>query len=277
MEETKEKIDEKIFLCEGVYTIKDFHALWIKDKKVAKRIFYYKEFEVWLRKLKFPFMHFFEQFLKDINKERAISNFFALNNLNDEIGLNIKIDNSSNKLIITKNGEGFLEEQIKSSSPLITFSQNYITNRDFENGNIKEVSYFIDQRKAAKVEYANIYVGSSFAEIKLEKKDFLEIKLLSNYKDDKETMQILITNNSEEEIPIEIESNNIAKFVKHKYIIGNKPVLIDFTIDLPPLLMAKKTLGKALIFEENIRIHSRFENRRFYKDVSITIGDLISQ
>lgn len=271
VEKTKEEI--RVFLCEGVYTIKDFHALWLKDKKVAKRIFYYKEFKLWLLKLKFPFMHFFEYFLKDTNKERAINNFFALSNLNEEINLDIKIDEEKNKIIVTKKSEAFLEEKIYSPSNLITFSQNYITNRDFEQGESKEIAYFVDLKKVNKTQFFKIYIGERFVELKIQKKDFLEIELLSNFQRDGEIISISITNNSGENIPIEFEVSDVIKLKEHKYIVGEEPLLIDFKTELSPLLRAKKTLGKAFVFKENIRVHSRFENKRFYKDIKLTIGD----
>ncbi|MCL2610112.1 MAG: DUF5717 family protein [Defluviitaleaceae bacterium] len=274
---TEKNIEErKVFLCEGVYTIKDFYSLWKENKNLAKRIFYYKEFELWLLKLKYPFMHFFEVFLKDANKERGLSNFFAFNNLKEEITLNIELNEETKEITITKTGEGFLEELIRTEAPWLLLDKNHITNKDFEPHGIAKTTYIIDKKRAKKAEYTKVYIGNQFVEIKTIEKNFLEIELLTNYKSIDDEMQLKITNNTNLSINVELEAKEIIKFQSTKYTIEEEPLIIDFKIKLSALQLARKTLGKTLIFEEIIRVYSRFENRKFYKDVPITIGDLYS-
>ncbi|MCL1924002.1 MAG: DUF5717 family protein [Defluviitaleaceae bacterium] len=266
--------ERRVFLCEGVYTIKDFYTLWQKDKNLAKRIFYYKEFELWLLKLRYPFMHFFEIFLKDANKERGLSNFFSFNKLKEETILNIELDEDSKEIKITKTGEDFLEEPIHTEAPWIILDKTHITNKDFEPYGTAKIAYSINNKKARKTEYAKVYIGKYFVEIKNIEKNFLEIELLTNYKSPDSEMKLLVKNNTKLPITINIETKEIVKFEKTKYTIEEEPLIITFKIKLSALQIARKTLGKTLIFKELIRIHSRFENRRFYKDIPITVGDL---
>ena len=272
--EEKEGIERKVFLCEGVYTLADFYELWIKNKNLAKRIFYYKEFEMWLLKLKYPFMNFFEVFLKDLNKERGMNNFFLFNGFSEEIKLNIELDEENKELILTKTGEGFIEKPIYTKAPWIILNKSHITNKDFDSNGTAKITYSIDSKRARKTEHSNIYIGGQFVELSHIEKEFIEIELLNNYKNIDEEIEIKITNNKNVPLYVEFEAKEMIKFESTKYTIGKEPIIVRCKIKLSALQLARKTLGKIIIFEENIRVYSRFENRRFYKDIPITVGDL---
>ena len=276
--------------CDGfnVSNLQEFYDCYVNAPTIAKKHFIKHDFLMWLYAIGYEYMDIYEQFSKDPNKERGISNFFVFNNLQTRGELNIinetinikinpyKSEKIKGFISISKEGNGYIKETITATAPWLVLDTYDISSQDFKDNDVISVGFTIDTAKIQnKTQYCHITIPKKeqCVTLKVTMGGFIEATLVGNYQPLKDEFILHIKSNVTEPLAIEIEPQDpLVKFEKTAYTITNEES-IPFNVKLTTLQMAQKTIKKRPVFSTIIRVKSKYKDKRFFKDIDLTVGD----
>lgn len=273
-----------------ITSIKDLLQFSKKYPVSARKLFIGHEFMMWLYNSEYEYMDLYEHFRSDPNKERGLNNFFVFNKLKHNVTLtlfgediNIKINPYINKIYtgiisVKRSGQGFIDEQIlvKNNSPWLKLEKERILSSDFKTDDTISVAYTIDKSLInKKVERDRIFLekGNGSIDIAVTTINFLDVSLEKKYIDVIDSGNLLIYNNSGENIIIEIiAKDSFVKFDGTMFII-DKHAKIPFNIKLSAIQLAQKSMKKNPVFNTEIYVKATFNGETYSKTLKLTVGN----
>lgn len=273
-----------------ITSIKDFLQYSKKHPVSSRKLFVNHEFMMWLYNLEYEHMDLYEHFRADPNKERGLNNFFIFNKLKRNIYLsllgediNIKINPYINKIYtgiisVKRSGQGFIDEKIcvKNKSSWIKLEKQTILSSDFKINDTIGIAYTIDKSSIKKkVERDSLFLenGKGCINITVTTINFLDVSLERKFIDLIDSGNLLIYNNSGENIIIElITKDDFVKFDGTMFKV-NKHAKIPFNIKLSAIQLAQKNIKKKPVFDTEIYVKSFFNGETYFKTLKLTVGN----
>ena len=271
-----------------VNDIASFYNLWEQSPTVAKNTFSKHDFYLWLYACNYKHLDIYEQFRSDTNKERGLSNFFIFNKLKTPVELYLvsekteilldplKTKKYTEKITIYREGAGFTYDTIECNVPWITLAKTSITTADFKQDNKIEVFYEIDKKLITKkIQYAiiSLKLGTGQVHVKAKVPNVIDANLIKNYAGINDKMFLHIKNNVDEPLKIEIvPSDSFIEFEAAIHTIDKEETL-PFSIKLSTLQLAQKNIRKRPVFQSSIRIKSSYQDKKFFQDIELIVGD----
>ena len=139
-----------------IATISDFYNYAQDYPAAARRLFTSSEFYMLLLSTGYEYMDIYESLHKDVNRERAMDNFFILSGLKTKTLLTLDkkqidivtrpSDKISERFHVQKSGSGYADAPITAlrDSPWLTLSTDRLTSSDFDKNNRATVGISID-------------------------------------------------------------------------------------------------------------------------------------
>ncbi len=272
-----------------IYTLKDFYSYSKKYPIQARRLFTSNEFMMWLINLQFELIEIYERLIKDSNKERALENFFILNKMKNKVTLSVeenKIEHEvfenhreiiSGEIIVKKSGWGFVDEEISSkyNALWLKIHSSRVTSSDFRDTDKAVITYSIDPILIVKKKvFEKIIIGENTAvDLRVRVAPVFTAVLKKEFLGFKDTGEIIITNNSKEEIMINVFSKeNFVKFECSNHLVGSN-ARIPFNIKLSPFLMAQMAIKKQPTLSAEIYLKTTINKKKVEKILYITVGE----
>ena len=273
---------------EGVKLInlQDFFEYTVKWPASANRLFHSHEFGVWLYSSGYKYMDFYEELLKDAEKERAVSNFHIFNGYKPKNIIAFKNSQMTVKiaphagicqgnLSITASGIGHIDKQIllKSGGDWIKLDSDRLLSSHFNDKNEGQIGFLIEPAKLkGKTGRAIISIDEEEMELIAQKLDIIEASLEKEFLSSKASSFIYIKNNSDSQITVEISpKDSFIKLEKHKLDI-TRSVKIPFQIELSTVQSAQFALIRQPEVKTEIFVNAVLKNNKFAQKLNLTVG-----
>jgi len=270
-----------------IETILDFYKYYLVEPNECKKIFVKYDFLLWLQNIKYKHIKIYEKFKSDENLNRGIDNFFVFNKIKEnakiyllEENMQIKInpfvkEDYKGEFLLIKDGEGYICEEIVTNVPWIHISKKIINTNDFKLQNELKIEFTIDKNiLQKKSEYGEINILGQIQKINIQvvTLNFLEVEL--KYFNETSKNIIYLKNNTKNSLNIEIKTlDDFVKFEKEIYTIEEEKEEVPFDIILSSFQLAQKNLKRKHTFSSKIKIKSNYGDYKFFKDISIEVGD----
>lgn len=275
---------------EKIYTIKGFYQYYLKNYIEAIRVFYSYDFMIWLKNINYKHIDIVEELLKDVNKQRAIDNFFILSKIKEKAHIEILQKNFRYKYFNTKSdseiigsipikliGTGYFEEDITLEDiDFIKLTKNKITNRDFDENGIFNLEFIIIKNKINSFfERRKVIFNKTNKSVIIEvsKKNPIEIIFERNYFNPIDKGVLKILNNTDEDVIIEIIAKDTFVFFEGKKYLISKYTEIEFDIKLTGFLKAQMDFTKKPNIESEILIKAILSDSVYKMQKNIYIGN----
>ena len=275
---------------EKIYTIKEFYQYYLKNYIEAIRVFYSYDFMIWLKNINYKHIDIVEELLKDVNKQRAIDNFFVLSKIKEKAYIEILQKNFRYKYFNTKSdseiigtipikliGTGYFEEDIiLEDVDFIKLNKNKITNRDFDENGIFNLEFIVIKNKINSFfERRKVMFNKTKKNIiiKINKKNPIEIIFERNYFNPTDKGVLKILNNTDEDVIIEIMAKDTFVFFEGKKYLISKYTEIGFDIKLTGFLKAQMDFTKKPNIESEILIKAILGDSIYKMQKNIYIGN----
>jgi hypothetical protein len=269
--------------------LKDFLQYAKKNYKQAQLLFNRNEFVSWLTYTEYPYLPIYDQISKDINKERALENFFILNKLKSRVKLKSKdqditfsINHDSKEtiqgeIIIKKSCWGYIKEEIKSknNSNWLSFNDTEVTANNFED-DVYLLKYSINTSLIqSNITTDEIIIGEDIkVPIQVRRKKIAYFNLSKESFNFEDTGFIKIENHSNRDIKVEVSTkDSFLKFDAKNYYV-NKTKEIPFSIKFTALQIAQTNIKKHPLVESEIYFKIIYSNKKYMKTLKITIGEV---
>ncbi|MCL2620615.1 MAG: DUF5717 family protein [Defluviitaleaceae bacterium] len=264
----------------------DFTA-YVKTQPIAARqLFTRHDFMAWLMGMNYPNMDIYERFASDPNKERAVDNFLVFNgkkykakivpettNLAHSIGM--WEDTVTGSIVLRKTTWGYAEADLRvvAGENWFKLSKNKVTATDFDAENGAEIHYMIlptesEGRDTAVVlvegdQDHKIHIHSTSAaafDARLDKETF--------FFDDKG--KLLITNNTGQDLMIDIACEPFVKFDARRYFIG-RTAEIEFEVKYGSIKAASFALRRQMYAESHIHVVAIDSGKSYGRRLPLTL------
>jgi len=265
----------------------DDFAEYVKTHPIAARqLFTRHDFMAWLMGMNYPNMDIYEHFAADPNKERAVDNFLVFSgkkykakivpeatSLAHSIGM--WEDTVTGSIALRKTTWGYAEAtlQVTAGGDWFKLSKNKITSADFDSENAAEIHYMIlpaesDGRDTATViiqgdQEHKIHIHSTSAaafDARLDKKTF--------FFDDRG--KLLITNNTGQDLMIDIACEPFIKFEAKRFYIG-RTAEIDFEIKYGSIKAASLAFKRQMYAESHIHVVAIDSGKSYGRRLPLTL------
>lgn len=142
-----------------IASIRDFYNYAQEYPQAARRLFTSSEFYMFLLSTGYEYMDVYESLHKDVNRERAMDNFFILSNLKPKTTLHLSktqiniVQGPPGKIYETfqvqKSDNGYADAPITAvgNAPWLSLPVNRLSSSDFNENNIATVELIVDPLK----------------------------------------------------------------------------------------------------------------------------------
>ena len=245
---------------------------------------------IWLKNINYKHIDIVEELLKDVNKQRAIDNFFVLSKIKEKAYIEILQKNFRYKYFNTKSdseiigtipikliGTGYFEEDIiLEDVDFIKLNKNKITNRDFDENGIFNLEFIVIKNKINSFFERRKVMFNKTNEnviIEISKKNPIEIIFERNYFNPTDKGVLKILNNTDEDVIIEIMAKDTFVFFEGKKYLISKYTEIGFDIKLTGFLKAQMDFTKKPNIESEILIKAILGDSIYKMQKNIYIGN----
>ena len=275
--------------------VSDFYGYAKNYPAQARRLFVKGDFYMLLLASGYEYADAYELLLKDMNRERALENFFILSGLKNKVTLTLpqktltyrKATNDGDKVHdhfdIQRNGDGYVEASISTASgvPWLTLNSERIISSDFDASGAAAVNFTIDP-PLIKGRYAReriiisdqsstepeksievIFIRQTPLAARLDREAF-------NFED---TGNIIVTNQSGVELSLDIfcRDSFIKPDAKTCKVIGQKT--IAFTVKMSKLQYTQMMFRKHPYVTAEIEVRAIFNKKMVAIILPLTVGE----
>jgi len=287
------KVLKDIFYTDDNYKIveiKDLFSYYKKKPKKAVNVFYSEEFMDWLLKIDFEYVDVVKFILKDVNRERAIENFFILSKLKKrclfeiiEKNINISVkpfqtDILSGSVVILKKGYGYIykELKLKYDSKWFKIKKSIITSDDFDDENRCYINYEINP-KLIDGNFSReciIIDENTEAKINITKLPKIVVSLSSEIYEYDDFGSVIIENNCGKDLIFEFSSKDSFIEFEKKHCLISETDNVFFKIKRSKMqnFINKVSFSKKLYIESEIYVTTVVENQIIKKIKKIVLG-----
>lgn len=252
----------------------------------ARQLFTRHDFMAWLMGMNYPNMDIYDSFATDPNRERAVDNFLVFNgkkykakivpeagNLAHSIGM--WEDTVTGSIVLRKTTWGYAEADLHviAGEKWLKLSKSKVTSADFDEKNRAEIHYIILPSESKGHDTAivllkgdqdhkihiNITSAAAF-DVRLDKETF--------FFDDKG--KLFITNNTGQDLMIDIACEPFVKFDARRYLIG-RTAEIDFEIKYGSIKAASFALKRQMYAESHIHVVAIESGKSYGRRLPLTL------
>ncbi|MCL2854820.1 MAG: DUF5717 family protein [Defluviitaleaceae bacterium] len=265
----------------------DDFATYAKTQPIAARqLFTRHDFMAWLLGMNYPNMSIYEAFAADPNKERAVDNFLVFNGkkykakiIPETVDLSHSIgmweDTVTGSITLRRTTWGYAEAnlQVIAGEQWFKLSKNKVVSGDFDAENGAEVHYIILPAESEGRDTAivlvegdkdhKIHIHATSAkpfDARLDKESF--------FFEDKG--KLIITNNTGQDLMIDIACEPFVKFDARRYFIG-KTAEIDFDIKYGSIKAASLAFKRQMYAESHIHVVAIDSGKSYGRRLPLTL------
>jgi hypothetical protein len=267
----------------AITNVTDFFEFSQEFPVQARRIFAEKEFFALLVSLGHKYVEAFEAQRDDVNRERAMDNFFVLAGLKKETSLELvgerKLEFSqaphdvsvlSGSFQVKRSDKGYVNCPLEFSADWLSLSSEKLTAADFDYDDIATVDFSIEPAKI-KAPFAgeSLTIGENTLEILYRRKPELVLSLNREAYRYSDRGVIEIANNTGKTLQISVFcKENYIRFAEKTFPVGVKGE-IPFEVKLSAFMSAQMLFRRLPIMRSEIELKIG-ETKKF---LPITVGE----
>jgi hypothetical protein len=269
---------------------RDFYEYALDYPTGARRLFADSEFYMLLLATGYGYMEAYEMLHKDLNRERAMDNFFILSGLKQRTELtvlqrNLEFIRNTNEndiirghFLVQKSDRGFIEAAItaQNSAPWLNLNAHRLITSDFNDASTAMVNFTIDPLKIpGRYARETVAVGEreeNTVELVFKRALPLTVRLQREaYRYDDQGV-LVITNRTGGELLVELFcKDNFVRFNARRYMVGEY-YEIPFNIKLSAFMSAQLLFRKLPFLRTAIEIKTVYREQLIKKQLDIMVG-----
>lgn len=269
-----------------ITVLSDFYRYVKENMPSARALFRSHEFSVWLYSSGYEYMDFYEELLKDSDRDRAVMNFLAFNGYKEEKALTIynrlirvtmvpNSDISAGSLSVTKSGSQSVNERliVKGGSDWIRLESELLCDEHFDVNGEASISFFIEPKRLTGNRNTEIIcVGTEEVTVDVKSADAVEVYLTKEHFMPKERSFVYVKNNSGALVTVELSAaDNLIKLESSRINVSDS-AKIPFQIELSAIQTAQYTLIRQPELKTEIRVNAALKDGNFIKKLNLTVG-----
>jgi hypothetical protein len=279
-------IPQAIELPEGrVASLKDFYTCARKNPALAGELFASPEFMMWLTATGYEYMDIYDRLAKDLNRPRALENFFILSKLKKRVALApeeplaeltlapLARGLEKGTLTVKKTGWGFVEEPIRVEAPWLVPDRRQLRGEDFDGENRARVGFTVDASQIRAGALCAVRVGEAAFRVEVRRKPYMKAYLSKEYMALEDEAALRVLNNTGEDLLVEVEPRDaFVKFTGRKYLVG-KYAEIPFSVKMSAFQLAQLTLKRQPAIQTEITVLATLKAGAQRSALALTIGE----
>ena len=274
-----------------IATIDDFYDYAQNHPVPARRLFTSSEFYMLLLSTGYPFMEVYESLHKDVNRERAMDNFFILSGLKGKTGLTLEkqrldivhrpMDKIYEHFLVHKTDGGYADAPVTiiGDAPWLTLSTGRLVSSDYDKYNCAAVSFCIDPL-LIKAPFAREGIlvgpeptGDNILEITFRRAApfYLRLNRVGFRYVDKGSIEV--ENNTGFDMTLDVYCRDRhVRFYSFSYVVGTA-LSIPFEIRPSAFASAQRLFRRLPYVSTYIDVRARSRGKIFQKRLHLSIGE----
>lgn len=278
-----------------VANVRDFYDYAAKYPAQARRLFTDSEFYMLLLATGFEYMEAYEQLHKDMNRDRAMDNFFILAGLKKKTSLSVPkryleftrkpIDTAMiyGNFLVHKSDSGFFEAPLttQNNAPWLALSADRLITSDFNDADAAVVNFSIDPLRI-RGRYAREMViigaeaetdGENAVELVFKRLAPLTVRLPREAYHFEDQGVVEVVNNTGGDLLLELFcEDSFVRFAARKYYVGERHE-VPFDIKLSAFMAAQLMFRKLPFLRTSIEVKTVYRDTVLRKKLPITVGE----
>jgi len=274
-----------------ITSIRDFYNYASEHPQAARRLFTSSEFYMLLLSTNYPYMEVYESLHKDVNRERAMDNFFILSNLKNKTTLTLSTHQINitqgppGKILrqfhIQKSDNGYADAPITtlSGAPWLTLSTTRLSAADYNQNNNATVELTVDPLQIPQnftrehIQVGTISNTSSILDVNFRRAPNFTIKLNQQGFRYEDKGSIIIENNTGANMRADVFSRDkYVRFFAQSHMIGLTHS-IPFEIRPSALASAQRLFRRLPYVSTYIDVRVQSIGQVFHQRLHLNIGE----
>jgi len=269
-----------------ITSTQDFFDYAAQHPNAARRLFTTSEFYMLLLSTGYKHMEIYEHLHKDVNRERAMDNFFVLSGLKSKTELTLPKqridivappnDKVYERFYVQKSDSGYTETPVftANSAPWVTLATDRLVSSDYDHENKATVGFSIDPLLiTGQFAHEVIQVGNQALDLTLRKATPLIIRLnREGFRyDDRGSINVI--NNTGYEMRLEVFCRDrYVHFYSRNYVIGAS-FSVPFDIKPSALASTRRLFKKIPYISTYIDVKAQCYGQSYHERLHLNIGE----
>jgi hypothetical protein len=273
-----------------IANVRDFYEYALEHPPGARRLFTDNDFYMLLLATGYGYMEAYEMLLKDLNRERAMDNFFILSGLKKKTVLTVqqplltftRMDSQNDVIrghfLVRRSDSGFVDAPVTAlgGAGWLTLSAHRLISSDFNEANTAMVGFVIDPLfiggRYAGEKVAVGTDGGNITEIVFKRGAPLSVRLAREAYRFDDRGSLFIENQTGGELLVELFcKDSFIRFEARRYMVGER-YEIPFTVKLSAFISAQLLFRKLPFLRTTIEVKAIYREQLLKRQLDIIVG-----